>query len=125
LLSQIYAEIVFMVPEATSDGNQRVALDSTHSFEDAVELMHETIGCVSVARKPTLAYKMSSAGQKTPTINLRTAKDWGGLISDYTKKVKSKKDLSVTITVLPENVSALSSCRPLFKFSSTCFPCAV
>ncbi|KAJ7816281.1 hypothetical protein B0H14DRAFT_3148669 [Mycena olivaceomarginata] len=96
-------EIVFMVPEATSDGNQRVALDSSHSFEDAVEIMHETIGCVSVARKPTLAYKMSSAGQRTATVNLRSATDWKGLISDYTKKVKSKKDLSVTITVLPEN----------------------
>ncbi|KAJ7862278.1 hypothetical protein B0H14DRAFT_3444852 [Mycena olivaceomarginata] len=37
-------EIVFMVPEATSYGNQRVALDSSHSFEDVVEIMHETIG---------------------------------------------------------------------------------
>ncbi|KAF8142476.1 hypothetical protein K438DRAFT_2113541 [Mycena galopus ATCC 62051] len=92
-----------MIPEATSDGNQRVVLDSSQSFEDAVEIMYETIGCVSVARKPTLAYKMSSAGQKAPTVNLRTAKDWDGLISDYTKKVKSKKDLSVMIMVLPEN----------------------
>ncbi|KAF7377159.1 hypothetical protein MSAN_00135100 [Mycena sanguinolenta] len=96
-------EMIFMIPEATSDGNQRVALDSSQSFEDAVEIMHETIGCVSVARKPTLAYKLSSAVQKAPTVNLRTAKDWDGLISDYTKKVKSKKDLSVVITVLPEN----------------------
>ncbi|KAJ7832404.1 hypothetical protein B0H14DRAFT_2592071 [Mycena olivaceomarginata] len=95
-------EIIFMIPEATSEGNQRVALDSSNSFENAVQTMHETIGCVSVARKPTLAYKMSSAGQKTATVNLRTAKDWSGLITDYCKKVKSKKE-SVTITVLPEN----------------------
>ncbi|KAJ7701350.1 hypothetical protein B0H14DRAFT_2648405 [Mycena olivaceomarginata] len=61
-LNETAPEIVFMIPEATSDGNQRVALQSSQSFEDVVEIMHETIGCVSVTRKPTLAYKMSSAG---------------------------------------------------------------
>jgi hypothetical protein len=105
-LNETAPEIVFMIPEATSDGNQRVALQPSQSFEDAVEIMHETIGCVSVTRKPTLVYKMSLAVQKAPTINLCTVNDWNGLISDYTKKVKAKKDLSVMITVLPENISA-------------------
>lgn len=60
-----------------------------------------------MARKPTLAYKLSSAGQKTSAINLRTSNDWSGLITHYTTKVQSKKDLSITITVLPDNVRAL------------------
>ncbi|KAJ7824727.1 hypothetical protein B0H14DRAFT_2597008 [Mycena olivaceomarginata] len=45
--------IVLMVPEATSEGSQRLAIQATISFEDALELIHETIGCVSVVQKPT------------------------------------------------------------------------
>ncbi|KAF8161921.1 hypothetical protein K438DRAFT_1985443 [Mycena galopus ATCC 62051] len=96
-------DVVFMIPEAATNSNQRVGLRSSHSFEDALETMYETIGCVSVARKPTLAYKLSSTVQKTPAINLRTPKDWSGLITDYTTKIQSKKDLTVAIEVLPEN----------------------
>ncbi|KAJ7819130.1 hypothetical protein B0H14DRAFT_2600852 [Mycena olivaceomarginata] len=96
-------EIVFMIPGASTEGNQRVALPSSHSFEDALEIMYETIGCVSVARKPTLAYKLSSAKEKAPTVNLSTDKDWSGLITDYSQKILSKKDLSVTIAVFPDN----------------------
>ncbi|KAJ7846399.1 hypothetical protein B0H14DRAFT_3138848 [Mycena olivaceomarginata] len=92
-----------MIPEGNLRWQSARCTSVIAVFEDAVEIMHKTIGCVSVTRKPTLAYKMSSAVQKAPTINLRTVNDWNGLISDYTKKVKAKKDLSVTITVLPEN----------------------
>ncbi|KAF8147445.1 hypothetical protein K438DRAFT_1944164 [Mycena galopus ATCC 62051] len=105
--------IIFMIPEAGSEGNQRVSLLSSHSFEDAVEIIYETIGCVSVARKPTLAYKLSSAGQKSAPINLRTSKDWDGLITDYGTKVKSKKDLSIMLTVLPD--SYMFSLRSMTK----------
>ncbi|KAJ7923174.1 hypothetical protein B0H13DRAFT_2316706 [Mycena leptocephala] len=96
-------EIVFMIPGASTEGNQRVVLPSSHSFKDALEIMYETIGYVSVARKPTLAYKLSSAKEKAPTVNLSTDKDWSGLITDYSQKILSKKDLSVTIAVFPDN----------------------
>ncbi|KAJ7026054.1 hypothetical protein C8F04DRAFT_1126520 [Mycena alexandri] len=95
--------LVFMIPAATSEGNQRVSITNSTTFEDAREVMYETIGCVTIPRKPTLAYKLSSSTVKTPTINLQTDDDWSGLITDATAKVKAKKDVSVMITVLPEN----------------------
>ncbi|KAF8164598.1 hypothetical protein K438DRAFT_2066998 [Mycena galopus ATCC 62051] len=71
-------DIIFMIPEAGCD--------------------RDHVRDYSAARKPTLAYKLSSAGQKSAPINLRTSKDWDGLI-------KSKKDLSTMsmLTVLPDN----------------------
>jgi hypothetical protein len=95
-----------MIPEAASEGNQRVSIVGSTSFEDAVELFYETIGCVTVARKPTFAYKLSSSTIKSVPINLRTSTDWDGLIIDVTKKIKAKKDLQVVIGVLPDNVSS-------------------
>ncbi|KAJ7348232.1 hypothetical protein DFH08DRAFT_959653 [Mycena albidolilacea] len=65
-------KIVFMIPEAAMEGNQRMSIKSSASFDDAIELMHETIGCVAVERKPTLAYKFSTANKTASTINLRT-----------------------------------------------------
>ncbi|KAJ6540646.1 hypothetical protein B0H19DRAFT_1381659 [Mycena capillaripes] len=98
--------IVLMVPEATSEGSQRLAIQATISFEDALELIHETIGCVSVVQKPTLAYKLSTANQKSATINLRTVNDWDGLVTDAKAKMATKKDLSVAISVFPDNYMA-------------------
>ncbi|KAJ7938046.1 hypothetical protein B0H13DRAFT_1851987 [Mycena leptocephala] len=69
-------KIVLMVPKAATEGSLRVSLKSSVSFDHAIELMHETIGCVSVGRKPTLAYKFSTATKNAPTINLRTKDDW-------------------------------------------------
>jgi hypothetical protein len=94
-----------MIPEAATEGNQRVSIKSSASFDDAIELMHETIGCVAVERKPTLAYKFSTANKTASTINLRTETDWEGLMTDVLAKMKTKKDISINIFVLPENVS--------------------
>ncbi|KAJ6474919.1 hypothetical protein C8R45DRAFT_935453 [Mycena sanguinolenta] len=80
--------IVLMVPEATSEGSQRLSIKTTMSFEDALELIHETIGCVSVD-------------------------DWGGLVTDVTAKAKTKKDVSVVISVFPDNY--MLSLRAMIK----------
>ncbi|KAJ7704824.1 hypothetical protein B0H17DRAFT_1175407 [Mycena rosella] len=96
-------KIVFMIPETTTEGNQHVSVKSSASFDDAIELMHETIGCVGVKRKPTLAYKSSTANKTTSTINLCTEEDWEGLVTDVLAKMKGKKDISISISVLPEN----------------------
>lgn len=93
-----------MIPEAATEGSQRVSIKSSTSFDDAIELMHETIGCVGVERKPTLAYKFSTANKTATTINLRTDDDWEGLVTDVLAKMKTKKDISINISVLPENV---------------------
>jgi DNA-directed RNA polymerase subunit F len=91
-----------MISEAATEGSQRVSLKSTVSFDDAIETMHETIGCVSVERKPTLAYKCSTANKNATSINLCTGDDWDGLVDDVLAKTKTKKDISVNIIVLPE-----------------------
>ncbi|KAJ7934735.1 hypothetical protein B0H13DRAFT_2305511 [Mycena leptocephala] len=75
----------------------------TVSFEDALELIHETIGCVSVERKPALAYKCSMAKQNATKISLCTHTDWEGLVTDALAKMKTKKDISVEVFVLPDN----------------------
>ncbi|KAJ7355350.1 hypothetical protein DFH08DRAFT_1052210, partial [Mycena albidolilacea] len=80
--------------------SQRFPVHPTISFEDALELIHETIGCVSVVQKPTLAYKLSTAIQKSTAINLRTENDWSGLVTDVTAKAKTKKDVSVIISYM-------------------------
>ncbi|KAF8128292.1 hypothetical protein K438DRAFT_1780710 [Mycena galopus ATCC 62051] len=54
-------DIICMIPGVATEGNQRVPLPSSHSFEDALEVIYETIGCVSMARKLILAYKLSLA----------------------------------------------------------------
>ncbi|KAF8143233.1 hypothetical protein K438DRAFT_1945901 [Mycena galopus ATCC 62051] len=105
--------VVLMVPEATSEGSQRLSINTTMSFEDALELIHETIGCVSVAQKPTLAYKLSTAIQKSATINLRTKNDWSGLVTDVMAKAKTKKDVSIVISGFPDNY--MLSLRAMIK----------
>jgi hypothetical protein len=101
-----------MIPEAATEGNQHVLIKSSTSFDDAIELMHETIGCIGVERKPTLAYKFSMANKSASTINLRTEDDqWEGLVTDV--HAKTKKDISINISVLPENVRI-----PLICFST-------
>jgi hypothetical protein len=62
----------------------------------------EIIGCVSVERKPTLAYKCWTANKNATSINLCTGDDWDGLVDDVLAKTKTKKDISVNIIVLPE-----------------------
>ncbi|KAJ7210059.1 hypothetical protein GGX14DRAFT_394859 [Mycena pura] len=71
---------------ATFEGSQRLSIDTTMLFENALKLIHETIGCVSVVQKPTLAlsYKHATAIQKSTPINLRTENDWiDALYNEY------------------------------------------
>ncbi|KAJ7920936.1 hypothetical protein B0H13DRAFT_1867084 [Mycena leptocephala] len=98
-------KIVLMIPEAATEGCQRVSLKSSTSFDDAIEVMHETVGCVSVEGKPTLAYEFSTANKNATTINLRTEENCDGLVSDVLAKMKTKKDISINISLLPENAS--------------------
>ncbi|KAJ7330469.1 hypothetical protein DFH08DRAFT_940360 [Mycena albidolilacea] len=77
--------VVLMVPEATSEGSQCLSIKTTILFEDALKLIHETIGCVSVVQKPTLTERL------------------GGLVTDVTAKAKTKKDVSIVISVFPDN----------------------
>jgi hypothetical protein len=115
-ISDRLTEIIFMIPAAATDGSQRIPMKPTVSFEDALELIHETIGCVSVERKPTLAYKFSTAKQNATKISLCTDTDWEGLVTDALAKMKTKKDISVEVFVLP----TMSVVLVLFLFSVRC-----
>ncbi|KAJ7850271.1 hypothetical protein B0H14DRAFT_2582039 [Mycena olivaceomarginata] len=75
-----------MVPEVATEGSQRVFLKAS-------------CGC-----KLTLAYEFSTANKNATTINLCITKDnWEGLVTDVLAKMKTKKDIQVNISVLPEN----------------------
>lgn len=91
--------MIFQVPQALSDGTQRVSLTSTASFEEALELFHSTIGCCDVARKPDLSYKLSSATVKADAINLRTSEDWVGCIEDVVAAIKKKKGTGPVLSI--------------------------
>jgi hypothetical protein len=82
----------------------------TDDFEDALELIYEALGCVAVARKPTLSYKLSTATLKSLAISLSTEADWEGLIEDvigaHAKKAKAARATMVSVSILiPEQVS--------------------
>ncbi|KAJ7367672.1 hypothetical protein DFH08DRAFT_795815 [Mycena albidolilacea] len=96
-------EILLMILAAATNRNQCVLITPTFSFEDALEIIHETIGCVGVGHKLTLAYKFSTAKQTAMTISLCNNVDWEGLGTDTIAKMKTKKDISMEIFVLPEN----------------------
>ncbi|KAJ7486974.1 hypothetical protein FB451DRAFT_1168350 [Mycena latifolia] len=65
----ILADVVVMIPEAISTGNQLVPIGMSTSFEDAVELMYGTFGCVRMSCKPMLAYNLPSAKVKDATVS--------------------------------------------------------
>jgi hypothetical protein len=59
-----------------------------------------------------------TAIQKSVAINLCTENDWSGLVTDVMAKAKTKKDVSVIISVFPENVSP----RPSIFWSAMFLP---
>ena len=92
--------LVLMIPQASNTGTQREHLMHSTSFDDALAVIHETIGCADVPKKPMLSYKLSNATGKAPAINLGSAKDWDGCLEDVTSvEVKKKMQVSVTIVV--------------------------
>jgi hypothetical protein len=92
--------LVLMIPQASNTGTQREHLTHSTSFDDALAVIHETIGCAEVPKKPLLSYKLSNAAGKAPGINLGSAKDWDGCLEDVTSvEVKKKMQVSVTIIV--------------------------
>jgi hypothetical protein len=70
------AEMVLFIPRASSNGNQCVNLPLTTTYDSALEVIYETIGCDEVNRKPTLSYKLVSATAKTPATFLGSDNDW-------------------------------------------------
>ncbi|KAJ7586940.1 hypothetical protein C8J56DRAFT_1051238 [Mycena floridula] len=99
-------KIVLFVPTCTSDADQRLTVQSEISFEDLIDLLHTTIGCLNVQRKPSLQYKLSTSTQKSRTISLQSIDDWDGCI-DEVQAVDKKKSVTVQITVPEQYMTSL------------------
>ncbi|GBE80258.1 hypothetical protein SCP_0214740 [Sparassis crispa] len=96
-------KIVLLVSQARSEGSQRLSLTRGTSFEDALEIIHETIGCVDVTRKPSLSYKLWTATVKSDAINLGSEEDWAKCIGDIVDAENKKKGVTVPVKiVVPE-----------------------
>ncbi|KAJ7099891.1 hypothetical protein B0H15DRAFT_770820, partial [Mycena belliarum] len=98
-------ELVLMIPRADCDGIQRQVMTHAASFDDALEVIYETIGCAEVAKKPVLMYKISNAGVKALPISLSTDEDWTGCLAEV--RAASKKALHVQIVVTEQYLLSL------------------
>ncbi|KAH7910155.1 hypothetical protein BJ138DRAFT_1009461, partial [Hygrophoropsis aurantiaca] len=62
--------------------------------------IYETLGCLKLARKPELSYKLSTATQKADAINLGSQEDWEGCVSDVAAAEKKKKGDAVPVKII-------------------------
>ncbi|KAF8145936.1 hypothetical protein K438DRAFT_2095999 [Mycena galopus ATCC 62051] len=92
-------KLVLYIPQASSDGTQRENLTHTTSFETALDVIHETIGCTDVAIKPQLSYKLSTATNRTSAINLSSVGDWEGCLEEVTQAEINKKSATISVHI--------------------------
>jgi hypothetical protein len=93
-----------MILQATSTGTQCEYLTHCTSYNDALAVIYETVGCAEVPKKPLLSYKLSNAPGKAPTINLGSAKDWEGCLEDVSNAEENKKLKLSVIIIVPDQV---------------------
>ncbi|KAJ7927214.1 hypothetical protein B0H13DRAFT_2312817 [Mycena leptocephala] len=92
-------KLVLTIPQATSEGTQRENLRHSTTFDEALVVIHETIGCTNVLKKPVLSYKLSNGPAKAPAINLGSASDWEGCLEEVTE-AESKKNANVSVVII-------------------------
>jgi hypothetical protein len=101
-----FTEVVLIIPNAASEGAQRVSILQNKCFEDVLKAIHEVIGCQKVARKPMLSYKLSSATQKDDSMNISTQDDWEGCLEEVEAAEKKKKGVVTVKIIVSEQVTA-------------------
>jgi hypothetical protein len=80
-------------------------LSPTTNFSDALGIIYDTVGCLSVTKKPDLTYRLSTSTAKSQPISLSCEADWDGCRDDIVD-LEKKKGMSVTINILiPDLVS--------------------
>jgi hypothetical protein len=69
-------------------------------------LIHETIPCHEVPRKPDLSYKLSNVPAKSPSIRLADAADWAGCLDSLADAdaMKKKRAGQSTSSMIPINI---------------------
>ncbi|KAJ7219857.1 hypothetical protein C8J57DRAFT_1095062 [Mycena rebaudengoi] len=100
--------LVVFVPQAGSDGTQRQNFKHSTPFSEVLDTIHEIIGCLDVAVKPKLAYKLSTAAAKADAVNLSCEEDWEGCLEE-----KAGTVISVKIQVTAQ-VSTVNLINPLW-----------
>jgi len=92
-----------------------VTFTTQTTFVDALETIHETIGCTEVVKKPDLTYQLSIFTTKSQAISLGSQDDWEGCLDDVAIQEK-KKGVKVTVNIfVPELISTSS---PIIKLCS-------
>jgi hypothetical protein len=95
----------------SSEGSKQVCLTLPLSFAEVLDIIHKIIGCANVARKPNLAWKLTTSAQKIKPIYLCSDKDWAGCLEDVTAAERKKKNQAVPIMiVVDDQVSADATC---------------
>lgn len=87
-----------MVPRAQDEGTQRQQLSHATAFDDALDIIHEILGCADVPVKPNLMYKLSTALAKASPISLGCKEDWDGLLEEATAAEKKSVTVSIIIS---------------------------
>ena len=88
-------ELVLFVPTGRSQGSKRVTMPIDTEFDNALEIIHDAIGCTNIVKKPTLKYRMAKTGCKA--IMLDTPDDWIGMIQHAKRLVQTQKDKSIVL----------------------------
>ena len=100
-----------MIPQASSEGSKRVCLTIPLSFDEVLDVVHKIIGCADVARKPNLAWKLSTSAQKVKPIDLCSDEDWAGCLEDVAAAERKKKNQAVPVMiVVDDQVGADAAC---------------
>jgi len=110
-------EMVLFIPRASGDGNQRVNLPLMTTYDSALEIIYETIGCDEVNRKPTLLYKLVSATAKTPATSFGSDNDWEGFQDDIKAAQNKRKETVAANIIVADQVRVYSLISKIHIFT--------
>ncbi|KAJ7763530.1 hypothetical protein DFH07DRAFT_956341 [Mycena maculata] len=102
-------KLILYIPRAELDGaNQCTLLTHAAPFDEALDVIHETIRCADVGKKLALTYKLSNALKLTQATSLRSEDNWTGCLDEVTSAEGEKKKLiSVNIFVTDQYLASL------------------
>ncbi|KIM48965.1 hypothetical protein M413DRAFT_21261 [Hebeloma cylindrosporum] len=110
-------KMVLFIPHASGDGNQHVNLPLTTTYDSALEVIYETIGCDKVNQKLGLSYKLMSATAKTPATSLGSEDNWEGLQDDIkAAQCKQKETVAANIIAAEQYMKSLRAMSSMKKW---------
>ncbi|KAJ2924095.1 hypothetical protein H1R20_g13003, partial [Candolleomyces eurysporus] len=94
--------LIFLVPQYSSETSRRLTLAANTTFGEAREEMYKLIGCQDVKVKPDLSYKLATATVKVKSIALNSDEDWVGLLEDINQGGNKQKKSPLPISIFVE-----------------------